>query len=390
MDTEEVLVTKLIEMTIEKGVSFFTQFLKKSKSSLDLSISTITTGSTIHIKKSYNFARSISVYKLNDKLDLIENSIQLKIGNQDRRFYSRSQEKSLEEIDLLLDQNHHIILGDPGAGKTTTLKRLVNKFYQIIFSDKSEITRYTFPIVVRLSEIKIEENLLIHLCHQLGILYEANRKEIPYTETEDVYEDYFDHKLKENITRKRQIKKDKVTIIYEYKIGNYPLKFGLSEYLDNMNCILFFDGLDEINYQLKETVFNEIKDLSNTLRNSKIILTARYLQEIPSFKQFNVNEIKPLDNNQKKEIARLWLRETELFFKKLNLLPYKDIADRPLFLTFLLRLFNVNNDELPEQAVDVYRQIILLAIREWDYDKEQDIRRYSKYKSLFKFCSINV
>ena len=106
------------------------------------------------------------------------------------------------------------------------------------------------------------------------------------------------------------------------------------------------------------------------------------LQEIPSFKQFKISEILPLNEEQKHEIADIWISNPRVFFLKIHKLPYKDLTNRPLFLFYLLRLFENNNEELPKQAVDVYRQIVLLSIREWDDDKELQIRRYSKYKSF--------
>ncbi|HEU0124978.1 MAG TPA: hypothetical protein VFQ56_01610, partial [Flavobacterium sp.] len=382
MDTQDVIYSKIIEIMLEKSVDFFANLFGKPKNELVEPSANLKTGLSVHFNKSYLFSQNISLFKHSDSLDLKNNSIPLKIGNQDRRFYSLNLKKTLDETELLADDNHHILLGDPGAGKTTTLKRLVSKSYELLFSNSSETYKYSFPIVVRLSEIKATETLLIHLCHQLGIEYETIRKEIPFTETKEIYEEYYDTERNETFTRKKQVDVQKTRITYEYKIGTYPLKYAIGEYLNEMNCVIFLDGLDEINYQIKDAVFSEIKEISNGIRKSKIVLTSRYLQEIPSFKRFNINEINPLSDIQKKEIAKFWITDIDSFFIKLKELPYQDISDRPLFLTFLLRLFKANNDELPEQAVDVYRQIILLAIREWDYDKEQEIRRYSKYQTF--------
>jgi NACHT domain len=377
-----IILSKLIEVALEKSAASISKLLNKSEKEMLSTSENLRANLSIYIKKCLKFSENISVFRHRDELDLENHSIQLTFRNQDRRFYSINSEKILEEVDLLKEKNHQILLGDPGAGKTTTLKRLVNRTFQILFSEDSEEFNYSFPIVVRLSEISVSETLLTHLCHQLGIDYDSVPKEIPYTHTEIVDEKVYSHKLKRTIKTSKEVHTQKIRKVYEYKIGGYSLKYALGEYLNRMKSTIFIDGLDEVNYQIKDEVFNEIKALSNVLTDSKIILSSRYLQEISSFKQFNVNEIKPLSSNQKMEIAELWLENAEVFFAKLLKLPYQDISNRPLFLTYLIRLFKSSNDELPEQAVDVYRQIVLLAIKEWDEDKEQEIKRFSKYKKF--------
>jgi hypothetical protein len=382
MDNQETVNDKVIEKMMEKSSVFFSTLFNMSETKSIFPYDNLRLGFIIHKKKSLLFSKSISIFKHTDNLDLQNNSIELNICNEESKFYEKGVAKSLRELDILNDKNHHILLGEPGAGKTTTLKRLVSKTYQLLLSQNTNNFHYSFPIVVRLSEIQVTETLLIHLCHQLGIDFDTIKKEVSYIETKEIEEEYFDKNSNETFTKKKQIEIERVKIINEYKIANYPLKNVIGEFLNEINCIIFLDGLDEVNFKIRDNVFSEIKEISNIIEKSKIIITSRKLQEIPSFKQFAINKIEALNNNQKEEIANFWLNKTEIFFSKLNKLPYQDIADRPLFLTFLLKLFNSNNDELPKQAVDVYRQIILLVLREWDYDKEQEIKRYSKYKTF--------
>jgi hypothetical protein len=377
----EIIVEKTLEYAVTKTVGFLINVHGKKRKELD-SEERIKDALNVSLKRAIKFAENISIFKHPDRLDLETNSIELTVRNQDRRFYSLGQERTLEEIDLLKSDGHQILLGDPGAGKTTTLKRLVKKTFQLLESEDFEDFSFSFPIVVRLSEIPPGETLLTHLCHQLGVKYETVKVEKPYTSTEMVKERVTRPDTGEVFTVTSEVEVEKIHVDYERNIGNYPLKYAVGEYLNQLKSIIFLDGLDEVNYRIKDKVFDEIKELSDAITDGKLILSSRYLQEIPSFKQFAVNEIRPLDDDQKGKIADLWIQNTTQFFSRLGKLPYRDVADRPLFLTYLLRLFKANNDELPEQAVDVYRQIILLSIREWDDDKQQEIKRFSKYKTF--------
>lgn len=348
----EALISGLTKFAFEKSLTAVSKLHDTTGKTSVEDRESLQKGLTIHVQKCIAFAENISTFQLPDKLRLEKHSISLEFTNHHRRFQSVVQGQTLDEIDILNADGHQILLGDPGAGKTTTLKRLTNKTFEILFSDSTNDFKYSFPIVIRLFEIEPHETLLTHICDQLGIQYEVREVE-------------------QERTKKK-----------EYFVGRHRLSIALGQYLDDLETIVFLDALDEVNSQVREQVFRDVKDLSNVLKRSKIILSSRYLEEINTFKQFTLNEIKPLSRDQKERIARIWVKNPEVFFNTLEQLPYKDLADRPLFLTYLLRLFSSYNQELPEQPIDVYRQIILLAIREWDDDKEFRIHRFSKYKKF--------
>ena len=401
MIIEETILKEIIKITFNKSLKFLSKFTDKQDTDQSFIKVQLENGLSIHINKALKFSENISIFRSPDNYDIAKNSIPLCLAKQDRRFSSIDSKEIIDEVDLLYDDSHHLLLGDPGAGKTTTLKRLTKRIFNILFCEKNNEYKYSFPIVVRLGEIDQTETLLTHICGQLGLEYQTHEKTINFTETKEehyiekkkIYHEINDNETGEKIKsdkvakvieipRTKQIEIQRTETTYEYKIGKYPLKYSLSEYLNKIECILFVDGLDEIHHLIKDSVFEDIKGLSQILKSSKIILTSRYIQEIPSFKQFKISEILPLNEEQKHEIADIWISNPRVFFLKIHKLPYKDLTNRPLFLFYLLRLFENNNEELPKQAVDVYRQIVLLSIREWDDDKELQIRRYSKYKSF--------
>src|SRR5690606_37692749 len=151
-------------------------------------------------------------------------------------------------------------------------------------------------------------SLCTHICNELGISYE----------------------------RKDVFNEAKMKTGESFKIGDYAIVSAVAVYLDNLSCIIFLDGLDELNFHIRNAVFQEIKKISQILGSSKIILSSRYIEEIGSFKQFTQFEICPLDEEQKSSICSIWLDKPKDFLYVLKQLPYYDLSDRPLFLTFLI------------------------------------------------------
>ena len=154
--------------------------------------------------------------------------------------------------------------------------------------------------------------------------------------------------------------------------------------------LLLLDGLDELHPKIKKEVYEQIEFLGLNLRNSKIILTSRTGEYKQLFSNFHLCELQPLSSNQIKKISKKWLRSNKAFLAELDNKPYKDIANRPIFLTFLLVLFE-HYLELPAQPSDVYRDITELVIKEWD-EQRGNIVRISKYANFnrrrkFQFIS---
>jgi hypothetical protein len=91
---------------------------------------------------------------------------------------------------------------------------------------------------------------------------------------------------------------------------------------------------------------------------------------------FDTVELCELEPDQILLIASKWLYDSEKFIQMLQKLPYKDITNRPLFLTQLIILFK-NRGQLPDQPSTIYRKIIDLLLEDWD--RQRNIRRLSKY-----------
>ncbi|MCM0083158.1 hypothetical protein L4X63_16355 [Geomonas sp. Red32] len=388
MELDKVVVEKLIEVIVGKSLEFFYKKISDCKRKEDVS-ATINQGLKIQITKGLNFCNSTTMFKLPSEASTADYTVALHIKNQHRHFYrGTAGSAKISEEDLITDCNNHIILGDPGAGKTTTIKRLMMLTYDKLFSSESQTFPFSFPVVVRLGEIKPGETFFTFLCNELGIKYDTTEYGIQCDETVNIinyehpHRDYENLENNDYITTSSEVVISKNRVIRKHTINDFAIENAVSDYMNELKIILFVDGLDEVHFELKEDIFTDIKKLSNLISASKIILSSRYMPDIYTFKQFKKNEILPLTDEEARTIAELWIDDVNDFFTKLHSLPYRDLADRPLFLYLLLVLYRNNKRELPEQSIDIYRQIVLLVIREWDDDREYPAFRHSKYKKF--------
>lgn len=76
--------------------------------------------------------------------------------------------------------------------------------------------------------------------------------------------------------------------------------------LKNIPFIYFFDGVDEIPFDIKNDLIKRIKTFSDEMVNSKIIITSRPDQSLLELHSFNRFKIKPLDMTQSYNLIRLY------------------------------------------------------------------------------------
>lgn len=76
--------------------------------------------------------------------------------------------------------------------------------------------------------------------------------------------------------------------------------------LNKLPFIYFFDGVDEIPFDLKNDLIKKIKTFSDDMPDSKIIITSRPDQSLLELHSFNRFKIKPLDLEQSYELIRLY------------------------------------------------------------------------------------
>ncbi|MHB1015539.1 MAG: NACHT domain-containing protein [Desulfurivibrionaceae bacterium] len=264
------------------------------------------------------------------------------------------EKKPIEQI-FEKETKHCVLIGQPGAGKTTSIKYLCSKimndetFYEDLFN---------FPIVLKFRELNKTTN-----------------KSNDTTTT-----------LSESIIFKKlfSILGLRFANIKKGSLGkldaNAIMAYSVIKFLDELKVLLVLEGFDELNSEDERTVaMNEIRTLSNQLFNSSMIITSRtgdFPYHIDNCSHF---EISPLEGFQIKEFANKWLGSPEdatQFLKAVEMSPFSDTTIRPLTLAHLCAIYE-RAGNIPDKPKTVYKKVVNLLLEEWD--EQRSIKRTSRY-----------
>lgn len=332
----------------------------------DVNIDALYNSLEAHQLMIYNFVHSIQFNGISEPQHTEKVTIELDISryliqNSKRKV---STSKHLKESGLTSDDKSYLIFGGPGAGKTTTLKRLINR---MVSKRSTNQLQRKVPILIRFIELDNNENLLCKIAKILGLVYETKSEKhiigIRKNETTNEYEQVFQTEEKNFI-------------------DGIEIQYFLPQFLSDANIILFLDGIDEVRASLKEVVWKDLKEfMKHKVSGTKVILTCRSGERNTSNLGFNECEVLGLTDKQISHIAQIWLGKDNLFLAKLKMVNYRDLADRPLFLVHLLMTFQEEED-LPVNALSVYERMITLVLWKWDRERE-NIKRVSVYGTKF-------
>jgi len=348
----------LIEAFLSKGVEILYDFalktLKETSFKLKSSKQDIEEALNIHLQSTKNWAEEIAFSELKRAKSTTDVYVDLELY-----IYPRRIRISLEENILHLplkdvleqEENHILLLGQPGSGKTTSMKYLCN----CLFYNEKFLKKYQFPILIKLREFNqlhrnkddmFKSGLVIDsLYNILGLQIEWGDAEI-----EQVYS------IKERIVLKL---------------------------IDSLNALFILDGFDEIGFaNRREIVIKEIKRISSYLENSKLIITSRTADFTYSIEKLAPYEICSLNESQVLSFANKWLgvpEDAEKFVYAVNQSPFADTAIRPLTIAHLCAIYE-RVGKIPEKPKTIYKKIVNLLLEEWD--GQRDVKRESKYANF--------
>jgi predicted NACHT family NTPase len=315
-----------------------------------------------HFNEIIKWSSSIPFIGLSTPKNTKVSTIELIISSDIYKHSTNSKSKVTEE-QILNSKDNILLIGAPGAGKTTTVKRLILEYIKNYDKYSSE---FSTLLLVRLRDIPLETNLYKYILDMLNIKYEDKLIKYQYTvkKKDKIRGVYLETEVKEKLE----------TYVDEIQIIDF-----LSTFLNKTKSLLILDGIDELNKEIQNDTTKDIEKLSLKLNSSKIIATVRKSELNKIIENFNSLEISSLNEKQIAQISNKWLKNNKGFIVALNKKPYKDLANRPIFLTFLLILFEKYN-QLPTQAHEIYEDIVHLIIKEWD--EHRDIIRRSKYSDF--------
>lgn len=290
------------------------------------------------------FVKPSFVMKPDDTLDPLnyiwfetsEDEIPIKIRSSSSEFHYRYQqkyfrstrrEKTSIDFKFLFDLGKHlVILGSPGAGKSSLIKYSICKIVEEIKEVfESEEIYYYLPIRVELHK------------------YNRFKKDGKGGIIQYMYSSLVDE-------FQLSIKKQKI----EYYLNNFP-------------TLIFFDGLDEIfDIQERISVRNDIENFVQNNNISRTIVTSRY----ESYEEVKLNssiykivEVQDFDKTQIKDYVTKWynIEEANEFTRnseiKNCLEQLKAVNDElkqnPLLLSLILILYR-NEQDLPTSRLEIY------------------------------------
>lgn len=276
----------------------------------------------------------------------IDNTLELHLCTSLRKFGPLQRTADISELDVLTDTKSYLILGDPGGGKSTTLKRIARRCVSSL--TKSEQRPQRLPIVIRLRRLEHRPLLMLHcgLANALGILYEQDKQD--------------------------------PNILYcsHGNGGKHLLKNVIPSILDSFQAVLILDGLDELEDTARDRIKDELEDILKRTTKTKVICSSRSGDYVRAIQKLVPIEVLPLDEELIRLFARRWVdRDTE-FLECLRKLPYSDVANRPVLLVQLGVIFN-RYGQLPQQPIHIYRKLTLLLLQEWD--AQNNVKRTSRY-----------
>ncbi|MEO0769953.1 MAG: NACHT domain-containing protein, partial [Cyanobacteria bacterium J06649_4] len=234
-----------------------------------------------------------------------------------------------------------IVLGKPGAGKTSFLKHLAMQCID------GEFEPDRLPLFVNLKQFAENPN-------RLGLLTFMSQRHL----------------------------KSQITALNKAEIDHHVLQ--LKQLLSAGRALILLDGLDEVSQSAHDWVLRDIRVLSEEFHNNHFLMTCRVAAWEYTFEQFTEVEIADFDATQIQAFAQQWFADKPMqphtFLRCLAQQPHlAELAVTPLLLTLLCLAFE-SSGALPSSRSELYREGIETLLKKWDASR--GIHRDQVYKRL--------
>lgn len=230
-----------------------------------------------------------------------------------------------------------VVLGGPGAGKTTFLR-----FVALAYCDKNIF-----------GKTKLESKCLPAYVHLPSIVRE--------------HVDILDA-ISEPVIRRT----------------DWRARLFFERLVESGNCAVLLDSLDEVPTSERAWVVDKIKNLSKRYPRARIAVTCRTADYHQVLEGFNEVEISKLTNQGVKKIIGAWFSHDPGKAEKLQSMLETDgavasLTETPLLLSLLCIQYK-NDLALPKRKTELYRRCVDALLRDWDATR--NFRRDTQYSQL--------
>ncbi|MBD2667466.1 NACHT domain family [Richelia sinica FACHB-800] len=252
----------------------------------------------------------------------------------DRFGLSKVTEKRIPGLEAVQRHSKLMVLGKPGAGKTTFLK------YLAMHCIEGEFLTNKVPFFITLKEFAEkpkQPDLLEYIAQQLSACRVKDAE-------------------------------DKIDKILSQDRG-----------------LILLDGLDEVRAEDTNRVLNQIIDISTKYHTNQFVITCRIAAKEYTFERFTEVEMADFNKQQIATFAQNWFRlidpvKADRFIQRLKENePIYELATNPLLLTLLCLVFGENND-FPANRSELYKEGVDILLKKWD--AKRNIERDQVYKNL--------
>lgn len=354
-ELEEIIISEGIKQVL----SFFFDKGKEKLSNTDLSISydedSLLKSLTYHIVSIKNWAKEVSFNDSKEAKYTKDIYVELDIFLYPQRIRVSDDEEIMTiPLKKILSHTHkHIaLLGQVGAGKTTSMKTLCNS---VFYDESFHKDDFKLPVLIRFRDFN-------------SIKREKDNVSLIFQKLRDIF--------CVQIDLKNAGEED-----HDY-VENVRNRFVI-DILNTIPILLILDGFDELSYKKdREIILREIDVLAQSVEMSRMIITSRPSDFNYSFENISKFDIAPLSEHQIVEFSEKWLKNDSLseeFMNQIQKSPFYDTSIKPLNLAHLCAIYE-RIGRIPDKPKTVYRKLINLLLEEWD--EQRRIHRKSKYANF--------
>jgi GTPase SAR1 family protein len=244
------------------------------------------------------------------------------------------EQKRIPALEAVERHDKLMLLGKPGAGKTTFLKWLA------LQCNEGKFNQNRVPFFVTLKEFAETEGL--------PTLLSFIAKQLTECGLENVME-----------------------------LGSKILQAG--------RAIVLLDGLDEVKAQDQDRIIRTICHATQNFDGNQYVITCRIAAKEYIFETFTEVEVADFDDKQIADFAHQWFQrkdpiKIEEFSKELQAFPgLYELATNPLLLTLLCLVFE-EGGRFPANRSELYKEGLDVLLKKWD--AKRNIKREEVYKQL--------